>query len=90
MDPAVARGQSGAFVTEGAVGADFLGSVTVDAGGHADVAFANHLLALGDLAVAVFAFGAGREVGAMTEPNKRRRLVNANPGDLLATFGGGG
>src|SRR6202011_4738197 len=84
------HGSSWAFVAEVAVGAHFFGSVTGDAATHADVAFAIHLFAFGDWAVAVFTFAAGLKVRAMAEPNKRGRLVDADPVDLLATFGGGG
>jgi hypothetical protein len=76
-------------VAEAAVCAHVLGSVTVHAAIHADVAFASHLLALGDWTVTIFALAAGREVRAMAEPNPRGRVVDANPGDLLATLGGG-
>ena len=79
---------SRAFVAEAAVCTHVLRAVTGQAAIHADVALATHLLAFGDWAVAVFAFGAGREVRTMTEPNPRRCVVNANPGDLLATLGG--
>ena len=92
--PAIAKdrfyGRLRLFVAEVAVGAHFFGSVTGHAATHADVAFAIHLFAFGDWAVAVFAFAAGLEVRAMAEPNKRGRLVDADPGDLLATLGGGG
>jgi hypothetical protein len=84
------HGSSGAFMAEGAVGAHFFGTVTGHAATHADVAFASHLFAFGDWAVAVFAFAAGLEVRAMAEPNKRGRLVDADPGDLLAALGSGG
>src|SRR5437016_6327600 len=84
------HGSSWAFVAEAAVGAHFLGSVTGHAATHADVAFAIHLFAFGDWAVAVFARAAGIEVRAMAEPNKWGRLVDADPGDPLATLGRGG
>src|SRR5260370_41989652 len=75
------HGSSWAFVAEAAVGAHFFGTVAGHAATHADVAFAIHLFAFGDWAVAVFAFAAGLEVRAMAEPNKRGRLVDADPGD---------
>jgi hypothetical protein len=81
---------SWAFVAEAAVGTHFLGSVTRNAATHADVAFAIYLFAFGDWAVAALACAAGLEVRAMAEPDERRRLVDADPGDLLATLGGGG